>query len=198
MDKKQEVGKGKARFDGNTGLSCSDCKIHPCTNCKQSDQYEPDTITNGNIRKLKMEKKGGENISIICLENKSQVTQTVLTTPKVAPAGSSTATIPQQGVFNSTLVIHQRPLPSTKPANPTVGPSNPSGSDLRNVGTFSAIPTHVLPKKTKPGPGKRPLDAPMTGPSPKVSLYTMTCTTNIDSCAVVYIYISHECVHTPV
>ncbi len=71
--------------------------------------------------------------------------------------GSPTATIPPS---------------STNPANLTAGPSNPSGSDPHNSDTSSAILTLVPPKKTKPGPGKRPLDAPLAGPS-KVSLYSM-------------------------
>ncbi len=75
MDKKQETGKGRARFDGNTGLSCSDCKHQACTDCGQSDQYEPDKATSDNIRKLKVfcENKCGENITLLSLENKSHV-----------------------------------------------------------------------------------------------------------------------------
>ncbi len=63
---KQEVGRGRARVKDNTGLSCSDCKINPCTNCKQSDQYEPDKVTNGNIGKLMVvcENKCGENVPL--------------------------------------------------------------------------------------------------------------------------------------
>ena len=74
-DEKQETGKGKARIEGNTGLSCSDCTHKACTNCGQSDQYEPDKVTSDNIRKLKVfcENKCGENITLINLENKSHV-----------------------------------------------------------------------------------------------------------------------------
>ena len=98
VDGKKEVGKGRARFEGNTGLSCSDCTHQACTDCGKSNQYEPDTITNGNIRKLK---KGGEHIS---LENESHITQIDLTTPRVAP-GHPTAPIPQQGVLNSSAPV---------------------------------------------------------------------------------------------
>ena len=65
-DEKQETGKGRARFDGNTGLSCSDCKHQACTNCGQSDHYEPDTITNSNIGKLMVvcKDKCGENVPL--------------------------------------------------------------------------------------------------------------------------------------
>ncbi len=65
VDKKQETGKGKARFEGNTGLSCSDCTHQACTNCRRSDQYEPDKVTT-NIRMLKVfcENKCGENITL--------------------------------------------------------------------------------------------------------------------------------------
>ncbi len=71
VDEKQE-SKGRARFDGNT---CNDCKIYPCTNCGQSDQYEPDKVTNSNIGKLKVfcENKCGENITLVNLENRSHV-----------------------------------------------------------------------------------------------------------------------------
>ncbi len=75
MNKKQETGKGKARFEGNTGLSCSDCTHQACTSCGQSDQYESDKVTNSNIGKLKVfcENKCGENITLNNLENKSHV-----------------------------------------------------------------------------------------------------------------------------
>ena len=74
VDEKQE-SKGRARFDGNTGLSCSNCKIYPCTNCVRSDQYEPDKFTSDNIRKLKVscENNCGETITLNNLENRSHV-----------------------------------------------------------------------------------------------------------------------------
>ncbi|XP_064392799.1 uncharacterized protein LOC135340388 isoform X3 [Halichondria panicea] len=75
VDEKQEIGKGKPRFEDNTGLSCSDCKIRPCSNCGRNDQYEPDKVTNSNIRMLKVfcENKCDENITIVNLENRSHV-----------------------------------------------------------------------------------------------------------------------------
>ena len=55
-----------------------------------------------------------------------ELQQTVLTTTRVA-LGHPTATIPQQSAFdNSARVIHQPPIPSTKAAIPTAGPSYPT------------------------------------------------------------------------
>ncbi len=75
VDEKQETGKGKPRFDGNTGLSCSDCTHQACTSCGQSNQYEPDKFTSDNIRKLKVscENNCGETITLNNLENRSHV-----------------------------------------------------------------------------------------------------------------------------
>ncbi len=133
VDGKKEVGKGKARFEGNTGLSCSDCKHQACTNCWQSDQYEPDTITNGNIRKLK---KGGEHIG---LENESHVTQTDLTTPGVS-LGHPTTPIPQQGVFNSNA-----PVLTT----PRVAPGHPA--PIPQLGVFNSIARVLTTPRVAPG-----------------------------------------------
>ncbi len=65
-DKQELVGKGKARFEGNTGLSCSDCTHQACTSCRQSDQYKSDKATNNNIRMLKVfcENKCGESFPL--------------------------------------------------------------------------------------------------------------------------------------
>ena len=62
----QEIGKGRARFKGNTGLSCSDCTHQACTDCGRSDQYEPDKVTYSNIRMLKVscENKCGESFPL--------------------------------------------------------------------------------------------------------------------------------------
>ena len=54
LDEKKAVGKGKARLKDNTGLSCSKCKHKACTKCRKSDQYDPDTVTDVNIRMLKV------------------------------------------------------------------------------------------------------------------------------------------------
>ena len=51
---KSEVGKGKPRYENNTGLSCGDCKHLPCTQCNRSDRYELDRTTNTNVRRLKI------------------------------------------------------------------------------------------------------------------------------------------------
>ncbi len=69
-DKQELVGKGKARYDDNTGLSCSDCTHQACTSCGRSDQYEPDKVTRDNIRKLKVscEKNCGESFLLSKLE----------------------------------------------------------------------------------------------------------------------------------
>ena len=75
VGEKQEIRKGKPRFEDNTGLSCSNCKIHPCSNCERNDQYEPDKFTSDNIRKLKVscENNCGETITLNNLENRSHV-----------------------------------------------------------------------------------------------------------------------------
>ena len=74
MDK-QGTGRGRAKYDDNTGLSCSNCKTCPCTSCGKSDQYEPDTRTNGNIRMLMVfcENECGEKITLTNRENRSHV-----------------------------------------------------------------------------------------------------------------------------
>ncbi len=74
-NEKQEVGKGRARFEDSTGLSCSDCTHQACIDCERSDQYEPDTITNGNIRMLTVfcENKCGKNIILTNRENRSHI-----------------------------------------------------------------------------------------------------------------------------
>ena len=70
-----------------------------------------------------------------------------------------------QAVLTTGNPTATRPLSSTNPVNPTAGPSNPSGSYPHNSAISFAIPIPVVPPpKTKPGPGKRPLDAPKPGP----------------------------------
>ncbi len=58
-----EVGKGKRRYEDNTGISCSDCINKPCTNCGQADQYEK---KNNSVRQLKVhcKLKCGETITL--------------------------------------------------------------------------------------------------------------------------------------
>ncbi len=162
VDGKKEVGKGKPRYDDNTGLSCSECKHQACTNCGQSDQYEPDKVTNGNIGKLK---KGGEHISLISQENKSHVTQTDLTTPRVAPSHPTTQ-IPQRGVFNSSShgltttrvsLGHPAPIPqrgvfnSNAPVLTTarVAPGHPA--PIPQQGVFNSNAFVVTTARVAPG-----------------------------------------------
>ena len=70
-------------------------------------------------------------------------TQTVLT--RVAP-DHPTATIPQQSAFdNSARVIHQPPIPSTKAAITTAGPSYPTTPRVATGSSMATIPQHNAP-----------------------------------------------------
>ena len=68
---KSEVGKGKSRYENNTGLSCGDCRHLPCTKCNRSDRYKLDRTTNTNVLKLKVhcQQDCGEKLILSELNN---------------------------------------------------------------------------------------------------------------------------------
>lgn len=64
-------GTGRSiRYDDNAGLSCASCKDKLCSMCNRADQYERDSVTDQNIKNLKVTctKSCGEKLLLRDLE----------------------------------------------------------------------------------------------------------------------------------